>query len=107
MNKSRNIRWTKAFLVCLTVTTVILVGCVSRVNKTDDSTTRLAEPVILSDALKRNCQQSEAPRNFDSTGLAVGEHAVEFTLKDVNGQEYTLSEMLVEKPVVLVFGSYT
>ena len=40
-------------------------------------------------------------------GLAVGEPAVEFTLKDVNGTPHTLSALLAEKPVVIVFGSYT
>jgi hypothetical protein len=36
-----------------------------------------------------------------------GELAVEFSLRDVNGVEYTLSELLSEKPVYMIFGSFT
>jgi hypothetical protein len=33
--------------------------------------------------------------------------AVDFTLKDTYGSEYSLSALLAEKPVVMVFGSFT
>ncbi len=39
--------------------------------------------------------------------LAEGEDAIEFTLKDPDGVEYQLSELLETKPVYLVFGAYT
>ena len=40
-------------------------------------------------------------------GLKPGDLAVNFTLKDVQGKETTLSKLLGEKPVVMVFGSFT
>ena len=40
-------------------------------------------------------------------GLKVGETAIDFTLSDINGNEFTLSEMLREKPVVMELGSFT
>jgi hypothetical protein len=58
---------------------------------------------VLSNDLKRGCQ-----RGGDGTrGLAVGALAVDFTLDDTAGQSHTLSAMLAEKPVVMVFGSFT
>jgi hypothetical protein len=58
---------------------------------------------ILSTALVRDCEFKVPP----GEELKVGDLAVDFTLKDVNGNNHTLSEMLQEKPVVLIFGSYT
>lgn len=37
------------------------------------------------------------------TGIKVGEKAPDFTLKDQNGVEHTLSGMLEEGPVALTF----
>jgi hypothetical protein len=42
-----------------------------------------------------------------STGVSEGQQAIDFTLKDVDGTEHTLSTLLETKPVLLVFGSYT
>ena len=39
--------------------------------------------------------------------LAEGENALEFTLRDPDGVEYKLSELLETRPVYLVFGAYT
>ena len=64
------------------------------------------EPVLL-DTLKRNSQITQSSGNFDETGLAVEGTAVNFTLKDINGGEFRLSQLLVEKPVMMVFGSFT
>ena len=64
------------------------------------------EPALL-DALRRNCQITKGSSNFDKSGLAVGEPAVNFTLKDINNKELRLSQFLAEKPVVMVFGSFT
>jgi len=63
----------------------------------------------LSDALKRNCgpNQAETRNSFRNVGLEVGTVAVDFTLRDTFGNEVTLSELLVDKPVVMVFGSFT
>ena len=66
-----------------------------------------ADVPVLSDALKHNCSQSGSRGGFASAGLDVGATAVDFTLRDVYGDEYTLSRMLAEKPVVMVFGSFT
>jgi hypothetical protein len=40
-------------------------------------------------------------------GLNSGETVIEFWLKDLNGVEVSLLELLSEKPVMLEFGSYT
>ncbi len=39
--------------------------------------------------------------------LREGDSAVEFSLMDVDGETYVLSELLQEKPVALIYGSYT
>ena len=57
---------------------------------------------LLSGDLTRGCQ-----RGVGTNGLAVGTPAVDFTLDDTTGQRYPLSAMLAEKPVVMVFGSFT
>ena len=62
---------------------------------------------LLSSALKRDCQRTGASGGFQNVGLAEGEIAVDFTLNDVNGNSVTLSGLLAEKPVVMVFGSFT
>ena len=68
---------------------------------------QLEEP-LLSATLKRNCQFNQPLiRNFDNAGLGIGETAVNFTLRDIYGSEYTLSGLLAEKPVMMVFGSFT
>ena len=61
----------------------------------------------LSDALKRNCQRSGPSGGFDNAGLDVGEMAVDFTLKDTQGNTVRLAELLSQKPVMMVFGSFT
>ncbi len=42
-----------------------------------------------------------------STGMKTGNTAIEFTLKDIEGNSHTLSSLLETKPVLMVFGSYT
>lgn len=44
---------------------------------------------------------------WDNQGLGVGDQAEDFTLKDIHGTEHALSQLVKEKPVVLVFGSFT
>lgn len=65
------------------------------------------EGLLLSNALKRGCQRTGASGGFQNVGLAEGEIAVDFTLNDVNGNTVVLSGLLAEKPVVMVFGSFT
>jgi hypothetical protein len=55
----------------------------------------------LPTVLERNCQRGDAGAPLE------GELATDFTLKDTQGNEFTLSAMLAEKPVVMVFGSFT
>ncbi|MBW1811341.1 MAG: cytochrome c3 family protein, partial [Deltaproteobacteria bacterium] len=68
---------------------------------------------ILSTALESNCfnwpEDEFSSTNKAGVGTALLENAlaVELTLKDVNGVEYSLSALLAEKPVLLVFGSFT
>lgn len=62
---------------------------------------------VLSDALLRGCERAETSRNFSNVGLAVGETAVGFTLQDTQGNMVSLSDLLIEKPVMMVFGSFT
>jgi hypothetical protein len=62
---------------------------------------------VLSKELKRDCQYSPAGDDFRNAGLEVGELAVDLTLRDIGGTEYDLSRLLVEKPVAIVFGSFT
>lgn len=67
----------------------------------------------LSNALTPNCfgwpQNEFSPKNkaLIKANLAVGSTAVDFTLKDRQGQEHTLSKLLAEKPVLLFLGSFT
>ena len=61
----------------------------------------------LSDALQRNYQRNRPAGGFENVGLAIGETAVDFTLKDIHGTTYRLAELLSVKPVVMVFGSFT
>ena len=64
--------------------------------------------------LTSNCynwpSQPFTPQNHVAAvraALDEGEDAIEFTLKDPDGVEYKLSELLETKPVYLVFGAYT
>jgi len=63
--------------------------------------------LVLSDDLKRGCERRRPSGGFENVGLAVGETAVDFTLKDVQGNTVSLAGLLSEKPVVMVFGSFT
>ena len=72
------------------------------------SSDKHGEPV-LSNALIRGCKPSRQPGSgFETIGrLREGEKAVDFTLKDIDGNEFILSRLLAEKPVLMVFGSFT
>ncbi|RME26899.1 MAG: hypothetical protein D6798_05725 [Deltaproteobacteria bacterium] len=48
----------------------------------------------------------ELPRPRD-THVKAGDPAVDFTLKDVDGKPHRLADLLAERPVLLVEGSYT
>jgi cytochrome oxidase Cu insertion factor (SCO1/SenC/PrrC family) len=63
---------------------------------------------VLPTILRNNCDPNQVSGGgFNDAGVKVGEKAVNFTLKDVNGNETRLSQLLAEKPVIMVFGSFT
>lgn len=97
-------------LTILCISTIPLVSC-SQGSETTHISSIEDEPaeVALPDALSRDCQESQSPvgGNFDAVGLRIGEKAIDFTLKDITGSEYKLSQLLVEKPVMMVLGSCT
>jgi len=70
-------------------------------------------PPVLSTALESGCNnwpvQDFSPSNRVSTntGLPTGSLAVDFTLRDLGGNPHTLSDMLLDKPVLLVMGAFT
>ena len=65
-----------------------------------------AEGLLSSDTLTKNCDRPP-PGDFGARGLAVGESAIDFTLRDVDGNTFSLAGLLSEKPVVMIFGSFT
>jgi len=96
-------------LAILCISTIPLVSCSQDSEPTQSFIEDEPAEVALSDALSRDCQESQSPvgGNFDAVGLRIGEKAIDFTLKDITGSEYKLSQLLVEKPVMMVFGSCT
>jgi len=60
-------------------------------------------PPVLSTELSHGCER----RGPGSQPPKEEQLAIDFTLLDTNGNSYTLSELLTEKPVVLIFGSFT
>jgi hypothetical protein len=64
--------------------------------------------------LTSNChnwpaQEFSATNHVERTRTSViqGDHAIDFTLKDTDGVEYRLSELLRTRPVLIVFGAFT
>jgi len=69
--------------------------------------TSVSEPELPTN-LTANCPVSPAgTQGFNAVGLNTGQKAINFTLKDTGGREYRLSRLLAEKPVVMIFGSFT
>ena len=68
---------------------------------------------VLREGLRRNCKYDGpvAPDvqkgDLQKKRLKVGETAIDFTLSDIHGNKFTLSEMLREKPVLMEIGSFT
>jgi len=57
---------------------------------------------------RNNCVKGTYGSSPQTGGLLdVGDSAFDFTLYDVDGNEYTLSTMLEEKPVALIWGMWT
>jgi hypothetical protein len=57
----------------------------------------------LSSDLVRGCDRNDGT----DPELGKGDMAVEFSLMDVDGNSLAISDMLKEKPVALIYGSYT
>jgi hypothetical protein len=72
-----------------------------------DSAIQRPQTPIISDALRRGCRDDGKQGDFQNSGLPQGEAAVDFTLRNTEGNPFTLSELLNEKPVMMVFGSFT
>lgn len=70
-------------------------------------------PPVLSGDIHSNCYRwpvgQFTPRNEAalSVGLAAGDTAVGFTLRDLEDQPVALSALLAEEPVLLILGSHT
>jgi hypothetical protein len=67
---------------------------------------------VLSNELESGCfnwpaEEFTTDNHAEIQTIAEGGLAVEFILKDVDGTAYTLSGLLAEKPVLMVFGAYT
>jgi cytochrome oxidase Cu insertion factor (SCO1/SenC/PrrC family) len=91
----------------LQVLLLLLVACSPAATSSSQpaSTNVKSKKLVLSDNLIRNCKAEDYAS--DKIGLPVGEKAINFTLKDLKGNDVTLSKLLVEKPVLLIFGSFT
>jgi hypothetical protein len=102
-------RITLSSITAIIILTLVCGACtpVDEPREITDSDIPETTELILSDALIRNCERSETSRDFSNSGLAVGETAVDFTLQDTQGNIISLSGLLIEKPVVIVFGSFT
>ncbi len=98
----------KSFFIILLAILFLIAGCGNTTN-TASTNTELNQTLQSSDNLKRNCQFkiAESMDSFKDEGLEVGSNAIDFTLKDAGGNEVNLSDLLSEKPVVMVLGSFT
>jgi cytochrome oxidase Cu insertion factor (SCO1/SenC/PrrC family) len=81
-----------------------LVACHPTSTSGSNPGTEHNEPV-LSGTLIGDCKAGQSPT--ENVGLPIGGKAINFTLKDVNGTEVRLSRLLAEKPVLMIFGSFT
>lgn len=54
--------------------------------------------------LLRRCDQGQSS---SARPMTPGQLAIDFTLKDTKDNAYTLSSLLANKPVVMIFGSFT
>jgi peroxiredoxin len=61
-------------------------------------------PIEPASKLSRRCDQGQSST---ARPMVPGEMAIDFALKDTKGTAYTLSSLLAEKPIVLIFGSYS
>ena len=81
-------------------------GITSIEDRERESSDNMSGPVLSNDLI-RDIKRARRSGDFDNVGLNIGETAVDFTLKDVDGNTVSLRGLLSEKPVVMVFGSFT
>lgn len=63
---------------------------------------------MVFDAIKYRNQNKEWQKKYDALAPKPGDIAPDFELRDVNGKNpVRLSAFRGQKPVVLIFGSYT
>jgi len=67
----------------------------------------LALPCLASRENQRRTVADQPPTKRDISKVDVGDPAPDFSLKDLDGKEVKLSSFKGQKPVFLVFGSYT
>ena len=82
-------------------------GCSSSPVTSDDKGTTSAL-LLPETSLSKNC----SPATITSSdtingGLDTGDKAIDFTLADINSTQYRLSDLLEDKPVLMIFGAYT
>ena len=78
----------------------------SEATEIPSQTSNNIDPVLSNDLIRDN-KITRTSGGSDNVGLAIGERAVDFTLKDVDRNIVSLRDLLSEKPVVMVFGSFT
>jgi hypothetical protein len=96
-------------LICLAVT---LGPACSKKSSSDPVIPSSGSPRPESELSENLCNwpaDDFSPSNHVSAhlGLAIGQYAIDFTLKDTSGTDHKLSTLLATKPVFLIFGSYT
>ncbi len=74
--------------------------------ETVDTASNVVIGPTLSNILAGNCE-GRANEELEGAGLPVGSLAAGFTLNDIDRNPVSLAGLLGEKPVVMIFGSFT
>jgi len=97
-----------------TSSTTIPTTTTAPVESTTTTITNTTTSIEVDERLESNCynwpEEEFSPTNNSgdvTVSLNEGDAAVDFTLKDTSGQNYSLSSLLATKPVLMVFGAFT
>ena len=96
-----------SFILIVFTISALTSGCSTSPVTSDDNSA--ASTLLLPEtSLSKNCS-TELMITSDSIrgGLDTGDKAIDFTLENINGTGSRLSDLLEEKPVLLIFGAYT
>lgn len=95
--------------VLLVLVIAVGLGCGKKSSSAPPVVGGLRAESELTDNLCNWPQEEFSPTNKVSSqlALAVGEYAIDFTLKDTSGTSYNLGELLATRPVLLILGSCT